>query len=829
MSDLNDEDLALQEVQAAGLEPLDPATMGPSTWANSGLGVDLGLARGAAKAGRAIGVLAGGTVGRAMDAIANAGHRARGEAESTGFQDNTFQATDEYAGTAVDHWTPGPNEVGKAGQILGGLAEVAAPLAAGAGNPTLLMASAGTNTGADLVNQGVDSTTATVAAVTDTAATGFGFKIPFLGKGLVTRALTGAAGNLAVNAGATELTHANLQAGGYDELAAQYDPLDPTARAVDVLTGLGFGAIAHAGARPSDIDAALTARNAEHFQETAHPGTPADARSSMLAQTALSTAIEQALRGDKVDIASHIRAADFMLPDAVATQPIGEALGSIEGSPQHVAFESAVAGVFEREGGMVKDPADHGGATNFGISSRAHPGVDVANLTREDAKEIYRNEYWRKISADALPDNLRAMAFDAAVNQGVGWTKKALEQAGGDPAKFLELREARYREIVANDPTQAKFLRGWLNRLGTFREDNPAGRALRERLVGDPEKLATEYAALPESKGGIVLNTDVARELAPEYAADRTRSADVHEAASDVVKTLYDAKLAAPTPEGLDPTVLFTAGGTGAGKTTGVDLVGDAFGKPEIVYDTNMSTLHSAIDKIEQALASLRKVEILYVYRDPVEALTGGAIPRAQRMKARLGSGRTVPIDEHAKTHQGARQVMDALAEKYRDDPRVQLTAVDNSRGKGQAIITPLESIPAVPENGVREGLESQLEAARQAGLDEDLYRGFSAAGRGAAQPRSGGEARPGVRSEPQPQRGQVTDQPALQAAEHLAAEHPDALIATGFDEDGNPRYSSVADAKASIDAEHAKALADADAFEAAVNCHLRRGPDHAG
>src|SRR3546814_19896554 len=63
---------------------------------------------------------------------------------------------------------------------------------------------------------------------------------------------------------------------------------------------------------------------------------------------------------------------------------------------------------------------------------------------------------------------------------------------------------------------------------------------------------------------------------------NRTRSADVHEAASDTVKTLYESKLAQPTPEGLDRAVLFTAGGTGAGKTTAVNAAGDAFGKPEI-------------------------------------------------------------------------------------------------------------------------------------------------------------------------------------------------------------------------------------------------------
>src|SRR3546814_4228496 len=85
-------------------------------------------------------------------------------------------------------------------------------------------------------------------------------------------------------------------------------------------------------------------------------------------------------------------------------------------------------------------------------------------------------------------------------------------------------------------------------------------------------------------------------------------------------------------------------------KTTAVNAAGDAFGKPEITYDTNMNTLSSAVDKVEQALAAGRDVRIAYVYRDPVEALTGGAIPRAERQAVKFGSGRTVPLAEHAKT-----------------------------------------------------------------------------------------------------------------------------------------------------------------------------------
>lgn len=282
-------------------------------------------------------------------------------------------------------------------------------------------------------------------------------------------------------------------------------------------------------------------------------------------------------------------------------------------------------------------------------------------------------------------------------------------------------------------------------------KDGPAGAALRDRVTQDFDAVAGEYAALSgeyDTQGGRILNTDFARELSPEYRADRTRSADVHEAASDFVKELYRRKLAEPTPAGLDPVVVFSAGGTGAGKTTGLQAAD--FGEPEIVYDTNMNRLGSAVDKIEQALAAGRDVRIIYTYREPVEALRNGALPRAMRQ------GRTVPLAEHLRTHVGASTVIRELAARYADDPRVEIAAVDNSRGKGNQAVTPLESLPQVEDNNLREQLRASLEEARSAGeISDAVYRGF--AGDAAQAPQRGGDGG-SDRREPSPQDGRTED-----------------------------------------------------------------------
>lgn len=133
------------------------------------------------------------------------------------------------------------------------------------------------------------------------------------------------------------------------------------------------------------------------------------------------------------------------------------------------AFSAEVEKLLAREGGEVNDPDDKGGHTKYGISQKAYPDEDIASLTPEKAKQIYLNDYWVKIGADSLPEQMRGIAFDAAVNQGVGWTRKALKEAEGDFNKFLQLRQERYDEIVEKNPSQRKFQRGWMNRLDEFR------------------------------------------------------------------------------------------------------------------------------------------------------------------------------------------------------------------------------------------------------------------------------------------------------------------------------------------------------------------------
>ena len=85
-----------------------------------------------------------------------------------------------------------------------------------------------------------------------------------------------------------------------------------------------------------------------------------------------------------------------------------------------MTFDKAVEIVLHHEGGYVYHERDPGGETNFGISKRAFPTLDIKNLTKQEAIEIYKLHYWDAVKADLLPARLRLIVFDCAVNQGVG-------------------------------------------------------------------------------------------------------------------------------------------------------------------------------------------------------------------------------------------------------------------------------------------------------------------------------------------------------------------------------------------------------------------------
>lgn len=175
-------------------------------------------------------------------------------------------------------------------------------------------------------------------------------------------------------------------------------------------------------------------------------------------------------------------------------------------------FPVSLAYVLQNEGGFVNDPADAGGATNFGITTgtltawrnatdithdvkHLADDKDVEGLTREEAGEIYRAWYWEipdygKICSPAIATAL----FDVSVLFGIGAAVLCAQRALGkcgledeivvdgrigsktihalnavDDNIFLKafhlILTLRIGEIITKRPLNEKFRQGWERRV----------------------------------------------------------------------------------------------------------------------------------------------------------------------------------------------------------------------------------------------------------------------------------------------------------------------------------------------------------------------------
>ena len=90
---------------------------------------------------------------------------------------------------------------------------------------------------------------------------------------------------------------------------------------------------------------------------------------------------------------------------------------------------------------------------------------DVRNITGDELVDFYRSGYWVPSGAAALAMPLAQVVFDTAVNMGVTQAKTLAADSAGDVNQLLALRAQRYAAIAENNPSKARELGGWLQRL----------------------------------------------------------------------------------------------------------------------------------------------------------------------------------------------------------------------------------------------------------------------------------------------------------------------------------------------------------------------------
>ncbi len=135
-----------------------------------------------------------------------------------------------------------------------------------------------------------------------------------------------------------------------------------------------------------------------------------------------------------------------------------------------VDYDKILDFILLKEGGYVNNVKDPGGETKYGISKRSYPELDIKNLTREQAKTIFKRDYYDKIVSEGMTFAQAAFLTDTAVNMGVGAARRFWQDGNGDMFRMFSLREQRYRDIIKNRPSSVIFLKGWLNRLADLKK-----------------------------------------------------------------------------------------------------------------------------------------------------------------------------------------------------------------------------------------------------------------------------------------------------------------------------------------------------------------------
>lgn len=275
----------------------------------------------------------------------------------------------------------------------------------------------------------------------------------------------------------------------------------------------------------------------------------------------------------------------------------------------------------------------------------------------------------------------------------------------GDDAPILETppsRPDRWRRELSDEE---------------LRVQNSANRQVDNNL----DELVSRY----EDKFGRKLDLDDARELFDEFSASPSSRAEfgtaVHGPSSRIIDEIFDRRLNEPVPPGATrPEVVFTAGGSGSGKSSITSVAGQRLDDADFIVDSTLAKYETAQSRIGQVIDSGRDVNVSFVYRDPVEAFVEGVLPRAAE------TGRIVPIEAFAAIHNNVRSTIGKLADEFGDSGRFSIDIYHNRTGQPVEIIDNLDDLPVSQVDNLTETLYGHLDEAYESGrISQDIYDAF--------------------------------------------------------------------------------------------------------
>jgi hypothetical protein len=206
-------------------------------------------------------------------------------------------------------------------------------------------------------------------------------------------------------------------------------------------------------------------------------------------------------------------------------------------------------------------------------------------------------------------------------------------------------------------------------------EQQAAWRKMRDLLenLSDADRL---YDDLPDTEGGRVISTDLARMLDSCYARNPGpgKLRDIEpgwDLAWRYSQDRFERELRAREKR---RRVRFMAGGWAAGKTHAVE--NQPSNKPDLTWDGTLKDIDWAAAMIDLAVGEGWEVEIAYIYRN-LELALYGAVERRRK------EGRAVPLDQLAANHREVQQAILNLNILYSGAPKISFLFLHNLGKKG--------------------------------------------------------------------------------------------------------------------------------------------------
>lgn len=320
-------------------------------------------------------------------------------------------------------------------------------------------------------------------------------------------------------------------------------------------------------------------------------------------------------------------------------------------------------------------------------------GEPVGRLSRE--KEMFMSMIMgMEPKLEATPRSLAAIARIRATAEASGITGRVTAEKGYEPNSLrdqLRSEGAPLAKIGADpDPTREQSntrdrnivnpimkLEGFESFKLTGQSTNKPNIKAIEASFMPKQKVTSEmrakYLADPDSRGGHVVNADIARRLLPNYDPF-SPSTEQHKAAARLADAIFEEGLRNPEIN----SVVFTAGGAGSGKSTALRNIGFHNAPDSLLYDSVFGTYSSAAKEIQATLDAGKAPTVIFVYRGFEDSVRGN-LSRAAR------ENRVTPLDYQADRYIKAMETFGKLQEKF--GGRAEFFIIDNSGAPADARI----------------------------------------------------------------------------------------------------------------------------------------------